>query len=160
MIFLFLLANLSSLDMFTGDSINPYIIDAIAFVESSYREDAVSSAGAFGIFQLRDIACADVGIDCSNRSDVNKQYEAMQLFLKRWYKVTGCTYTTLDIYNRGRGNQLRNKWTKDWQAHPYVGKILAFINERKEKQDKDIEFYKNIDRFEKRNDRYVVVYNN
>ena len=51
--------------------LSPDLTTAVAFVESTYRCDVVSHAGAIGLMQIRPIAAADVGepradlLDCA-----------------------------------------------------------------------------------------------
>ena len=43
--------------------ISPTILAAVGFVESSYRPDAVSPAGAIGLMQLMPATAASLGVD-------------------------------------------------------------------------------------------------
>ena len=54
-----LLASASS-DYISQPLCEPELIDAIAFAESSYRDNAVSSSGAMGMYQFMPIAIEDL----------------------------------------------------------------------------------------------------
>jgi len=128
---------------------------AIAFVESSFIEGATSHKGAKGYWQITDIACKDVGIDC-RKPDLITQYRVMNAFILKWYKKTKCIYKTLDIYNRGYGNVKKYPYKGEYKKHPYIGRILSYLKEIK-KFNGEVP-YKKIKGFKRIKNGFKIVY--
>ena len=87
--------------------LSPDLTTAVAFVESTYRCDVVSHAGAIGLMQIRPIAAADVGepradlLDCAVSVRIGSTY--LKGLIDRFGETDG-----LRAYNCGPTGARRN----------------------------------------------------
>jgi soluble lytic murein transglycosylase-like protein len=103
--------------------ISPTILAAVGFVESSYRTDAVSPAGAIGLMQLMPGTAASLGVDPTDPvSAIDGAARLLSSFRDRF----GSVELALAAYNVGPGT-ISNAGgiTPGSQAERYVNKVLA-----------------------------------
>lgn len=78
------------------------ILDALAFQESSYNPNAVSSAGAQGLLQLMPATGKSLGV--TNPLDPQQNANAGAQYLQSLYQQYGNWNDALVAYNEGPGN--------------------------------------------------------
>lgn len=101
------------------------ILQAVAFQESSYNPNAVSSAGAQGLMQLMPATAKSLGV--SNSFDPQQNADAGASYLASLYKQYGDWNTALIAYNEGPGN-LQNQGPFQ-SSQNYASSILANAGE-------------------------------
>ena len=103
--------------------ISPTILAAVGFVESSYRTDAVSPAGAIGLMQLMPATAASLGVD---PTDPSRAIDGAARLLSDFRDQFGSIELALAAYNVGPGT-ISNAGgiTPGSQAERYVTKVLA-----------------------------------
>jgi len=103
--------------------ISPTILAAVGFVESSYRPDAVSPAGAIGLMQLMPATAASLGVDATDPASAIEGAARMLSGLRDRF---GSIELALGAYNVGPG-AIANAGgiTPGSQAERYVTKVLA-----------------------------------
>ena len=103
--------------------ISPTILAAVGFVESSYRPDAISPAGAIGVMQLMPATAASLGVDPTNPASAIDGAARMLSGLRDRF---GSIELALGAYNVGPGT-IANAGgiTPGSQAERYVTKVLA-----------------------------------
>ena len=103
--------------------ISPTILAAVGFVESSYRPDAVSPAGAIGVMQLMPATAASLGVDPTDPASAIDGAARMLSGLRDRF---GSIELALAAYNVGPG-AIANAGgiTPGSQAERYVTKVLA-----------------------------------
>jgi soluble lytic murein transglycosylase-like protein len=103
--------------------ISPTILAAVGFVESSYRPDAVSSAGATGLMQLMPATAASLGVDASDpASAIDGAARLLSSFRDRF----GSIELALAAYNVGPGTIANSGGIAPGsQAERYVNKVLS-----------------------------------
>ena len=103
--------------------IAPTVLAAVGFVESSYRPDAVSSAGAIGVMQLMPATAASLGVDATNPASAIEGAARMLSGLRDRF---GSIELALAAYNVGPGT-IANAGgiTPGSQAERYVNKVLS-----------------------------------
>jgi soluble lytic murein transglycosylase-like protein len=102
--------------------ISPTILAAVGFVESSYRPDAVSSAGAIGVMQLMPATAASLGV---NASDPASAIEGAARLLSSFRDRFGSIELALAAYNVGPGTIANSGGIAPGsQAERYVNKVL------------------------------------
>ena len=103
--------------------ISPTILAAVGFVESSYRTDAVSPAGAIGLMQLMPATAASLGVD---PTDPSSAIDGAARLLSDFRDRFGSIELALAAYNVGPGT-ISNAGgiTPGSQAERYVTKVLA-----------------------------------
>ena len=103
--------------------ISPTILAAVGYVESSYRPDAVSSAGAIGVMQLMPATAASLGVAPTNPASAIDGAARMLSGLRDRF---GSIELALGAYNVGPG-AIANAGgiTPGSQAERYVNKVLA-----------------------------------
>ncbi|HWM21162.1 MAG TPA: transglycosylase SLT domain-containing protein [Ilumatobacteraceae bacterium] len=103
--------------------ISPTILAAVGFVESSYRPDAVSSAGAIGLMQLMPATAASLGVDATDPvSAIDGAARLLSSFRDRF----GSIELALAAYNVGPGTIANSGGIAPGsQAEKYVNKVLS-----------------------------------
>jgi soluble lytic murein transglycosylase-like protein len=105
--------------------ISPKLLAAQAEVESRFRIDAVSKAGAVGIMQFMPSTAKGMGVDPLNpASAINGAAQ----YLKNLTDRFGSIDVALAAYNVGSGTVTRAGGTVPPSAHNYVSQILARAN--------------------------------
>jgi len=102
------------------------IIDSIIYVESRYKRDAVSHAGAVGVMQIMPIALREYnrvnksgyGLSDLYKPDVNIRIGVWNY--KRCYDKYDDLWLALFAYNAGM--------SRKWYASTYPGKVMARMN--------------------------------
>lgn len=106
--------------------VDPNLAKAQAWVESRGNQNAVSPAGAIGVFQLMPATAAGLGVD-PNDLDQNVQGGIMYLaqLLSRY---GGNTALALAAYNAGPGNVNKYGGIPPFaETENYVSKILGMV---------------------------------
>ncbi|MDI1328273.1 MAG: lytic transglycosylase domain-containing protein [Brevundimonas sp.] len=85
--------------------LDPKLLHALVIVESAYRVDAVSSAGAGGLTQLMPGTAADLGV--RDRFDVEQNLSGGAAYLARQMLRFGDVRLALAAYNSGPGRVAR-----------------------------------------------------
>jgi peptidoglycan DL-endopeptidase CwlO len=80
--------------------IAPRLLAALAYTESGFRPDAVSSAGAVGLMQFMPATAAEWGVD---PRDPVSAVDGAGRFLSALFRQTGTVETALAAYNAGLG---------------------------------------------------------
>jgi soluble lytic murein transglycosylase-like protein len=103
--------------------IAPTVLAAVGFVESSYRPDAVSPAGAIGVMQLMPATAASLGVDATDPASAIEGAARMLSGLRDRF---GSIELALAAYNVGPGT-IANAGgiTPGSQAERYVNKVLS-----------------------------------
>jgi soluble lytic murein transglycosylase-like protein len=103
---------------------------AVAQQESGFNPNAVSSAGAIGVFQLMPATAAQLGV---NPYDAQKNIQGGITYLRQMLSMFGDPATALAAYNWGPG-AVRNAqaaYGADWLSHApaetqnYVARIMG-----------------------------------
>ena len=103
--------------------ISPTILAAVGFVESSYRPDAVSSAGAIGLMQLMPATAASLGVDPTEPASA---IEGAARLLSSFRDRFGSIELALAAYNVGPGTVANSGGIAPGsQAERYVNKVLS-----------------------------------
>lgn len=108
--------------------IDPALLAALTFVESSFRPRAASGRGARGLMQLRPIVLEVLGV--TDPWDPHENIMAGAAYLKtcfeRYAPYPNSTYLALAAYNIGPGPV--NKLTGSDAAERFVRKVLRVYN--------------------------------
>lgn len=104
-------------------ALSPALIDAIAHVESRYRADAVSRAGARGIMQLMPGTARDLGVDAR---DAGANIRGGTAYLRQLLdRFDGDVVRTIAAYNAGPGAVLRAGGVPRYaETRAYVAAVL------------------------------------
>ena len=103
--------------------ISPTILAAVGFVESSYRPDAVSPAGAIGLMQLMPATAASLGVDATDPASAIDGAARMLSGLRDRF---GSIELALAAYNVGPGTIANSGGIAPGsQAERYVNKVLS-----------------------------------
>ncbi|TRW17519.1 lytic transglycosylase domain-containing protein [Glacieibacterium frigidum] len=104
-------------------ALSPALIDAIAHVESRYRADAVSRAGARGIMQLMPGTARDLGVDAT---DAGANIRGGTAYLRQLLdRFDGDVVRTIAAYNAGPGAVLRAGGVPRYaETRAYVAAVL------------------------------------
>jgi soluble lytic murein transglycosylase-like protein len=104
----------------------PSLVRAIAWVESAWKRDAASSAGAIGLMQLMPATCRDWGVTDATDPVQNAVAGAKHIarYLKRF---DGDVSKALAAYNWGPARVARAPGRDEWprQVQLYVERVLA-----------------------------------
>lgn len=84
-----------------AQGVNPTVALAVAQQESGLNENAVSPAGAIGVFQLMPATAAELGV---NPYDVTQNIQGGIKYLKQQIATFGSVPLGLTAYNWGPGN--------------------------------------------------------
>jgi soluble lytic murein transglycosylase-like protein len=108
--------------------IDPVLLAAVTFVESSFRPKAVSNCGARGMMQLRTVVLEVLGVE--DPWDPHQNIMAGAAYLKncfeRYAAHSNSTYLALAAYNIGPGPV--DKLTGSDAAERFVRKVLHAYN--------------------------------
>jgi hypothetical protein len=112
--------------------VDPNLAIEVATVESSLNQNAVSSAGAIGIFQLEPATAAQLGV---NPYDPTQNIQGGIAYLRQMLAQFGDLATALAAYNCGPGcvQKLQANYGSNWLAYApgetqsYVAKILGAV---------------------------------
>ena len=108
--------------------LNPQLVHAVVRVESSYRPNAVSRAGAVGLMQLMPETARRFGV--RDRRDPDANLEGGSRYLKHLLKLfDGDLELALAAYNAGEGAVLRagRKIPPYQETIRYVKKVLVLL---------------------------------
>lgn len=120
-----------------SDELNTYFLEAsekydidikflksVAFVESSFRADATSKAGAMGIMQLMPSAAKQYGAEdpYDARQNIMAGAKILSTFLDRY---DGSKELTLAAYNAGPGNVKKAGGVPEY-TRGYINKVLKY----------------------------------
>jgi hypothetical protein len=98
--------------------VDPAITLSIAKTESGFRQEARSSHGAVGVFQLMPSTARRMGL---NPYLLDDNIKAGIMYYKSMYKMFGSMELALAAYNAGPGN------VKKYQAVPPFGETKRFV---------------------------------
>jgi soluble lytic murein transglycosylase-like protein len=108
--------------------IDPTLLAALTFVESSFRPRAASNRGARGLMQLRPIVLEVLGV--TDPWDPHENIMAGAAYLRtcfeRYARYSNSTYLALAAYNIGPGPV--EKLTRSDAAERFVRKVLRVYN--------------------------------
>lgn len=105
------------------------LLKAVARVESNFRPNVVSSAGAVGIMQLMPRTAKGLGVKNSYDPEQNIMGGA-KLLSQLIDKYDGDLETALAGYNAGSGNVKKYGGVPPWKSvHKYINKVLGFYKE-------------------------------
>lgn len=104
-------------------SVSPALVDAIAHVESRYRSDAVSRAGAQGVMQLMPGTARDLGVDARDpAANIRGGTAYLRQLLDRF---DGDVVRTVAAYNAGPGAVARAGGVPRFaETRAYVAAVL------------------------------------
>jgi cell wall-associated NlpC family hydrolase len=103
------------------------ILSAVAHAESSYRPDAVSSAGAIGLMQLMPATAKALGVDPTNPADA---IDGAARLLKGQLDKYGSVPLALAAYNAGGPAVDRYSGVPPYpETRNYVQKVMSYMNE-------------------------------
>lgn len=108
--------------------LEPEFIHAVITAESSYKYDAISSAGAMGLMQLMPVTAKRFGVD--DPFDPKQSIFAGTLYLKKLLKEFESMDLALAAYNAGEGTVRRyNRQIPPYpETQNYVVKVMKFYN--------------------------------
>ncbi|SFS90633.1 lytic transglycosylase domain-containing protein [Brevundimonas viscosa] len=103
--------------------LDPKLLHALVIVESAYRRDAVSLAGAAGLTQLMPATAADLGV--RDRFDVEENLSGGADYLARQLLRFGDLRLALAAYNAGPGRVARLGRVPDIdETRDYVASVI------------------------------------
>jgi soluble lytic murein transglycosylase-like protein len=117
----------------TAYGLDPRLALEVASVESGFNPNAVSSAGAVGIFQLEPSTQSDYGV--TDPTDPTQNIYAGVQYLASLISQFGDVAAALGAFNWGPGNVANAvaQYASNWLAHApaetrsYVAKIMAAV---------------------------------
>lgn len=119
--------------------IAPFLIAAVAKVESNWQPAAISRSGAIGLMQIMPDtgrwAAQKIGLD--NFSEQSLYDPAISLRVGAWYlnelsqEFSGDTVVILAAYNAGRGNVRQWLATQRWSGNADEIALIPFSETRK-----------------------------
>ncbi|WP_414465314.1 lytic transglycosylase domain-containing protein [Klebsiella michiganensis] len=102
------------------------LLRGVAATESGGDPNAVSKAGAKGLFQFMPGTAKDMGLKGNDVYDPNKSAEAAAKYLHYLIMATGDTQSALQAYNWGLGNlQKKGMQNAPKETQEYYAKVLA-----------------------------------
>ncbi len=103
--------------------VDPTLVDNLAKVESAYRADAVSSAGAIGVMQLMPETAQELGVN--NPYDPRENIEGGVKYLKNLLVKYNNTEQAVAAYNAGMGAVDKYGGVPPYaETREYVAKVL------------------------------------
>lgn len=105
------------------------LIEAVAWRESRFRQNASSSAGAVGVMQLMDGTARELGVD---RYDLDQNVSGGTAYLSRMLRRYGGDLSlALAAYNAGPGAVDRHRGVPPYrETQAYVAAILSRLSDR------------------------------
>jgi soluble lytic murein transglycosylase-like protein len=110
-------------------AVSPHLIEAVAWRESRFRQNASSSAGAVGVMQLMAGTAKDLGV---NRYDLDQNVSGGAAYLRAMLQRYGGDLTlALAAYNAGPGAVDRYGAVPPYrETQAYVAAILSRLSDR------------------------------
>ena len=106
------------------------LVQAVIQIESGFRSEAVSTAGAEGLMQIMPATQKHLGV--SNSFDPHQNIEGGVKYLKRMIDRFGDLDLALAAYNAGPGNVEKYRGIPPFrETQNYVRKVLALYNKLK-----------------------------
>jgi soluble lytic murein transglycosylase-like protein len=115
-----------------AQGVDPSLALEVASAESNYNQNAVSSAGAIGVMQLRPSTAAQLGV---NPYDLQQNIQGGVAYLRQLLSQFGDPTAAVAAYNCGPGcvSGLQAQYGSDWLSHApgetqnYVAKIFGNV---------------------------------
>lgn len=107
-------------------ALSPRLIEAVAYVESRFRLEAISSAGAGGVMQLMPDTARDLGVSVSDPAD---NIRGGAIYLGRMLDMfDGDLELALAAYNAGPGAVQRHGGAPPFvETQAYVAAVLEYL---------------------------------
>ena len=111
------------------NNLDPNLVRAVVRAESSYRPDAISSAGAMGLMQLMPATAASLGV--VNPFDIRQNIDGGTRYLRRMLDLfDNDLELALAAYNAGQGSVRRHGGIPPFpETQTFVPRVLGFMEE-------------------------------
>jgi len=118
--------------------VDPLLVEAVIAKESSGRAkvagiDANKKGYSYGLMQIKYGTAVDEGyrgkLSGLYKPSINIKY-GVKYIAKCIEWAKGDWKLALDYYNRGIGQAQRHPYKGRWEAHPYVGDIMRYMESR------------------------------
>ncbi|OYX48808.1 MAG: hypothetical protein B7Y90_09170 [Alphaproteobacteria bacterium 32-64-14] len=106
--------------------LSPRLLEAVAFVESRFREDAVSPKGALGMMQLMPTTASDLGVD---PSDPAQNAQGGATYLRQMLAMFDDNLElALAAYNAGPSAVIRHGGVPPYaETRAYVAAVMEYL---------------------------------